>query len=309
VIFLNVLHLKYAVEVAKTGSLNKAAEKLFMAPPNLSRSIKELETDLGITIFERSQKGVTLTPEGEEFIGYAKSLLKQIDHIEGLYKDTASKKQRFSISVPRASYISDALVEFSNELGQEPVEIFYKETNSQRTINNILNHDYKLGIIRYAENYDKFFKTMLEEKGLAYEMVTEFSYKLVMSADSPLAKKENITFDDLTDFIEIAHADPYVPSLPLAKVVKEELPDNIERRIFIFERASQSDLLSRNKETFMWVSPIPEDTLNKYNLVQVDCVDNKKVYKDILIYKKGYKLTELDKKFITALCDAKRKNF
>ena len=301
--------MKYATEVAKTGSLNKAAEKLFMAPPNLSRSIKELEADLGITIFERSQKGVTLTPEGDEFIGYAKSLLKQIDHIEGLYKENSVKKQRFSISVPRASYISEALVEFSKDLGKEPVEIFYKETNSQRTINNILNHDYKLGIIRYAENYDKFFKTMLEEKGLAYEMVTEFSYKLVMSAESSLAKKENITFDDLTNFIEIAHADPYVPSLPLSKVVKEELPDNIERRIFIFERASQSDLLSRNKETFMWVSPIPEETLKKYNLVQVDCVDNKKVYKDILIYKKGYKLTELDKKFITALCDAKRKNF
>ena len=301
--------MKYVVEVAKTGSLNKAAEKLFMAPPNLSRSIKELEGDLGITIFERSQKGVTLTPDGEEFIGYAKSLLKQIDHIEGLYKENGSKKQRFSISVPRASYIAEALVDFSKELGKEPVEIFYKETNSQRTINNILNHDYKLGIIRYAENYDKFFKTMLEEKGLAYEMVTEFSYKLVMSKENPLAKKENITFDDLTDFIEVAHADPYVPSLPLAKVVKEELPDNIERRIFIFERASQNDLLSQNKETFMWVSPIPEDTLKKYNLVQVDCVDNKKVYKDILIYKKGYKLTDLDKKFITALCDAKRKNF
>ncbi len=301
--------MKYAVEVARVGSVNKAAEKLFMAPPNVSRSIKELETDLGITIFERSQKGVTLTPEGEEFIGYAKSLLKQIEHIEGIYKENSSKKQRFSISVPRASYISEALVEFSKALDKEPVEIFYKETNSQRTINNILNHDYKLGIIRYAENYDKFFKTMLEEKGLAYEMVTEFSYKLVMSRESPLAKKENITFDDLTDFIEIAHADPYVPSLPLAKVVKEELPDNIERRIFIFERASQSDLLSRNKETFMWVSPIPQDTLDKYNLIQVDCVDNKKVYKDILIYKKGYKLTELDKKFITALCEAKRKNF
>ena len=306
---MNIIHMKYAVEVAKTGSLNKAAEKLFMAPPNLSRSIKELESDLGITIFERSQKGVTLTPDGEEFIGYAKNLLKQIDHIEGLYKENSVKKQRFSISVPRASYIAEALVDFSKELGKEPVEIFYKETNSQRTINNILNHDYKLGIIRYAENYDKFFKTMLEEKGLAYEMVTEFSYKLVMSSENPLAKKENITFDDLTDFIEVAHADPYVPSLPLAKVVKEELPDNIERRIFIFERASQNDLLSQNKETFMWVSPIPEDTLKKYNLVQVDCVDNKKVYKDILIYKKGYKLTDLDKKFITALCDAKRKNF
>ena len=90
-------------------------------------------------------------------------MLKQIEHVEGLYKENSVKKQRFSISVPRASYIAEALVDFSKELGKEPVEIFYKETNSQRTINNILNHDYKLGIIRYAENYDKFFKTMLEE--------------------------------------------------------------------------------------------------------------------------------------------------
>ena len=132
------------------------------------------------------------------------------------------KKQRFSISVPRASYISEALVEFSKDLGKESVEIFYKETNSQRTIHNILKHDYKLGIIRYAENYDKYFKTMLEEKGLCYELVTEFSYSLIMSADSPLAQKEDITFDDLTEYIEIAHADPYVPSMPLSKVVKEE---------------------------------------------------------------------------------------
>ena len=138
---MNILHMKYAVEVAKAGSVNKAAEKLFMAPPNVSRSIKELESDLGITIFERSAKGVTLTHEGEEFIGYAKSLLKQIDHIEGLYKENSVKKQRFSISVPRASYISEALVEFSKDLGKESVEIFYNETNSQRTINNILNHD------------------------------------------------------------------------------------------------------------------------------------------------------------------------
>ncbi|MBR3781652.1 MAG: LysR family transcriptional regulator, partial [Clostridia bacterium] len=140
------------------------------------------------------------------------------------------------------------------------------------------------------------------------EMVTEFSYCLIMSADNPLAKKEEITFDDLTDYIEIAHADPYVPSLPLAKVVKSELPDNIDRRIFIFERASQFDLLSQNPETFMWVSPAPPGVLERYNLVQKKCVDNKKVYKDVLIYRNGYKLTDLDKKFITALCESKRKH-
>ena len=305
---MNILHMKYAVEVAKVGSLNKASETLLVATPNISRSIKELEADLGITIFDRSSKGMFLTPEGENFIGYAKNILRQIEQVEDIYKNGAVKKQKFSISVPRACYISEAFAQFSKSLSFDPAEIFYKETNSQRTINNILNHDYKLGIIRYAENYDKYFKTMLEEKGLSYEMVTEFSYSLIMSADCPLAELDEITFDDLTDYIEIAHADPYVPSLPLSKVVKEELPDNIERRIFIFERASQFDLLSENPDTFMWVSPAPQKVLDRYNLVQRKCVDNKKVYKDVLIYKNGYKLTKLDKQFITELCESKRKH-
>lgn len=305
---MNILHMKYAVEVAKVGSLNKAAETLLIAQPNISRSIKELEADLGITIFDRTSKGMFLTPEGENFIGYAKNILKQIEQVEDIYKNGAVKKQKFSISVPRACYISEAFAQFSKSLSFDPAEIFYKETNSQRTINNILNHDYKLGIIRYSENYDKYFKTMLEEKGLSYEMVTEFSYSLIMSADSPLAELDEITFDDLTDYIEIAHADPYVPSLPLSKVVKEELPDNIERRIFIFERASQFDLLSENPDTFMWVSPAPQKVLDRYNLVQRNCVDNKKIYKDVLIYKNGYKLTKMDKQFITELCESKRKH-
>lgn len=75
---MNILHMKYAVEIAKVGSINKASETLLMAQPNLSRSIKELEADLGITIFDRTSKGMLLTPEGEEFIGYAKNILPSL---------------------------------------------------------------------------------------------------------------------------------------------------------------------------------------------------------------------------------------
>ena len=249
-----------------------------------------------------------LTPEGEEFIGYAENILKEIEEVEHIYRYGAQRKQRFSISVPRACYISDAFAEFSRSI-DSPAEIFYKETNSQRTINNVLNNDYKLGIIRYAESYDRMFKDMLEEKGLHYEMVSEFTYSLIMSEDSPLAALESIGYDDLAPYIEIAHADPYVPSLPLSKVVKEELPDNTDRRIFIFERASQFDLLSMNNETFMWVSPTPEDVLRRYRLVTRPCRDNERVYKDVLIYREGYKLTRLDNMFITALIEARRKHF
>lgn len=305
---MNILHMKHALAVAKAGSLSKASQVLMIAAPNISRSIKELESELGILIFERTQNGMKLTPKGEEFITFAGNILEQIDEVENFYKTGVPKKQKFSISVPRACYISEAFAKFSKSLSKEPAEVFYKETNSQRTINNMLNHDYKLGIIRYAENYDKYFKDMLEEKGFHYELVTEFTYSLIMSKESPLAQKEEITFDDLTNYIEIAHADPYVPSMPLSKVVKEELPDNINRRIFIFERASQVDLLNLNPETFMWVSPTPKSLLERYNLVQRKCAENKKIYKDVLIYKKGYKLSKLDRQFITELCESKRKH-
>ena len=304
---MNILHMKYAVEVARLGSLNKAAETLMIAQPNISRSIKELEADLGIEIFQRSAKGMLLTPDGEEFMDYARDILHRIDKIEQSYRDGSHKKRKFSVSVPRACYISAALAEFSKNIGDSDVEIYYKETNSKKTIKKLLENEYKLGIIRYAENYDKYYKTMLEEKGLTFELVAEFSYVLIMSKDCPLASKDVITYDDLSSFIEIAHADPYVPSLSMSKAFKEELPDNIGQRIFVFERASQFDLLSENPKAFMWVSPATQQILDRYGLVQRVCEGNKKIYKDVLVYHKGYKLTKLDKDFITALCEARRK--
>lgn len=304
---MNILHMKYAVEVAKFGSLSKASETLLIAQPNISRSIKALEADLGITIFNRSSKGMDLTLEGAEFINYAQEILKRIDQVDMLYKSGNPKKQRFSIAVPRACYVSDAFAEFSKDLDENPAEIIYHETNSRSAIHHVLDDDYRLGIIRYAENYDQYFKGMLEEKDLCYEMVAEFSYVLIMSCNHPLASKEEIHFEDLRPYMEIVHADSYAPSLPFTKVIKEELPNTVSRRIFVFERASQFDLLSENQQTFMWVSPASEKILSQHHLVQRKCADNNTRYKDVLIYRNGYKLTKLDRRFITYLCNAKRK--
>lgn len=306
---MNLLHMKYAVVVAETNSINKAAELLYVGQPTLSRAIKELESRLGVTLFERSAKGMFLTADGETFIRYAKTVLEQVDAIENMFKKDRIGKTRFSLSVPRASYITQAFAAFSKLLEKNtPAELFYKETNSMRTLRNVLQENYKLGIVRYAENYDKYYKTMMDEKGLAYELVTKFSYVLLMSEKSELAKKEKITYDDLRDKIEIAHADPYVPSLPLAQIKKEELPDNSTRRIFVFERASQFELLSQNEETFMWVSSIPQSLLNRYGLTQRICEENRRVYKDVLIHRKDYTLSTLDKLFIEQLVESKRKD-
>lgn len=304
---MNIIHLKYAIMVAETGSMSKAAEKLYVAQPNLSRAIKELENELNIAIFDRNSKGLVITPDGEKLIMYGKKILKQIDELENSFGDNASKNV-FSISVPRSSYVSDAFAKFSKILSKiDNVELIYKETNAYKAINNIINADYKLGIIRYDINYDNYFKEMLVKKDLTSELIHEFNYVLIFSKDSPLAENEIITTDDLVDYIEIAHKDSYVPQIPMSEVTKMELTSKVSRRIFVFERASQFELLAENHETFMWVSPIPEATLNRYGLVQRTCVDQTRVYKDLLIYKSSHKLTKLEKDFITCLCESKRR--
>lgn len=304
---MNLLHMKYAVEIAETNSINKAADKLYVGQSALSRAIKELEASLGVTLFERSAKGMFLTADGEIFIRHAKNVLAQIDEIEDMFSGGTISKKHFSVSVPRASYIAEAFTEFSKVIDKDTqAEILYKETNSMRAVKNILQEDYKLGIIRYAENYDKYYKTMMDEKGLDYELITEFRHVLIMSSESPLAKKEKITYGDLVDLVEISNPDPYVPSLPLAEVRKEELSEISSRRIFVFERASQFELLSENPETYMWVSPVPKKTLERFGLVQRKCDENKRVYKDLLIHRKDYSHSELDNMFIEYVIKSKR---
>ncbi len=305
---MNLLHMKYAVTVAKTNSINKAAKELFVGQSALSRAIKELEADLGISLFERSAKGMTLTAEGETFIDCAENILSRVDMVENMFKKDKSEKLKFSVSVPRASYISYAFAEFSKTLKNDVnAEIYYRETNSMRTLKNVLEENYKLGIVRYAETYDKYYKDLFKEKNLNCELVCEFKYNLVVSKDSELASEKDLSDENLCGYTEIAHADPYVPSLPFAEVKKEEFSKNAKNRIFVFDRASQFELLAKNKNTFMWVSPIPEDLLSRYGLIQLDSVKSDRIYKDMIIYKKDHSLSKLDKLFIEKLIYSKRK--
>ena len=305
---MNILHLRYACEIEKTKSISKAAENLFMSQPNLSRAVKDLESSLNIQIFERTSKGMKVTVKGEEFLYYAKKILSEVDEIENIYLNEEQSKLKFSISVPRASYISQAFSEFAKKIDDcKKCEIFYKETNSLKAIRNILNSYYHLGIIRYHSSYENYFKALLKEKGLKSELISEFSYIILMSKDHPLANQDIIDENDLIPYTEIAHADPYVPSLSSVDIKKEILPDNVKKRIYVYERASQFDLLETVHSTYMWGSPIPSQLLDKYKLIQKKCHCNKKIYKDVLIHHKDYQLTSLDHDFLNEIVKAKRK--
>ena len=146
---------------------------------------------------------------------------------------------------------------------------------------------------------------MFDEKKINYELVAEFRYMLVMSRDCPLAAKKDITLGDAEDCIELVHDDSYVPPMSRADVRRAE-EEGSHRRIMVTERGNRLDILAENPETYMWASPIPRKTLDRYGLVQRDCADGGRLFKDVLIHKQYYTLSATDKLFIEQLIQTKR---
>jgi DNA-binding transcriptional LysR family regulator len=296
---VNTLFFKYAIEIERTRSITRAAENLFMAQPNLSKSIRELENEVGFTIFERNSRGVIPTRKGLEFLVYARNILDEMAHINRLTDEDNPRRQSFSLSMPRASYIAEGFIRFAGELdtGRE-IDINIQETSSIQTINNVVENRFNLGIIRYQMVYENYFLDFLDGKDLCQEPLWEFAYLTLMSTRHPLAGEDQVCFGDLKPFIEIVHGDTVVPYINAAEL-RYPSPEAVPRkRIYLYERCNQFDLLGTLFQTYMWVSPVPDRVLKRYGLVQRKCEFLNNQYRDLLIYRKGYRFTELDKRFL-----------
>nr|MDD6336568.1 LysR family transcriptional regulator [bacterium] len=302
------MHLKYAVEVEKTGSITQAADNLYMGQPNLRKAIKELEGTLGTPIFRRTSKGVIPTPRGQEFLNYAKRILAQVEEMESLYKVQNDGRLTFSISIPRASYISHAYTCFINALDTDKeMDFTVRETNSMSAIHNLVQEGDNLGVIRYQAEHEKYFLDTLADKGIKHEQIWEFEYLALMSDRHPLARVDTLRHEELARYTEIVHGDLFVPSLPFSEVKKSPAAGPVKKCIHIYERGSQFDLLCQVPTTYMWVSPLPEETLNRYHLVQRACVGATAKHKDVLIYRGDYTFKDLDLAFIAQVKAARDK--
>lgn len=302
---MNILTLRYAVEIEKNGSISKAAASLYVAQPNLSKAIKDLEAEIGYDIFSRTSSGVKVTDKGELFLYHAKKMLEQMGEIERIAEQQALPDRRIKISIPRGSYIANGFTEFVSKLDMgEKLEITLNETNALQTIDNVADRGYNMGIIRYPVSEESFFVNSLQNNNLASETIWEFDYVLVMSMSHPLAKKEEIVPEDLLPYVKITHGDIEIPGGHFNKDAGND-GQNSEKVIYVYERGSQFDLLANVPDTYMWVSPIPVSYLDKNNLVQRACKSVHNKYKDVLIYRKDYELSETDRLFQKKLYESK----
>lgn len=296
---MNILHLKYAVEVERTGSITQAAETLYMGQPNLSKAIRELENSIGIVIFKRTPKGVTPTVRGEEFLRQAKKVLAQIEHMEAVFMPGSKERQSLSVSVPRATYIAEAFTSFVQMMNStEAMDLDYKETNSMQAIHNIIQDESSIAFIRYPLEQERYFQHLLDFKNLDSAPIWEFEHRAVMSERHPLARANPLRYEDMIQYTELTHGDNENPYVPVREAVKIKDQPSIKRKIFIYDRGSQFDILVNVPTSYMWVSPIPSEVLQRYGLVQLKCESPGNRYKDVLVYKKGYRLSSPELLFV-----------
>lgn len=300
---MNTTYLIYALEIERVGSISQAAQNLYMAQPNLSKAIRELEKELGFTIFKRTAKGVRPTEEGTEFLYHARQIMDQVGAVERISQRIGTDKLKYKISIPRGSYIVDGFTSFLSELELEKgMEVTINETNALGTISNVADRGYNLGIIRYQMLDETHYLTMLKNNHLTYETIWEFEYVLVMSKNHPLANKETITPEDLSEYTKITHGDIELPHVRRINHEAEMTPRNV---IYVYERGSQFDLLTNVPTTYMWVSPIPQKLLNKLQLVQRICRAEDNLYKDVMIFREDYHITEHDRLFQKKIYESK----
>ena len=151
---MTITQLKYVITVSSSNSMNEAAGKLFISQPSLSAAIKELESEIGIELFRRTNRGITVTPEGKEFIGYARQTVQQYELMEAKYISKKELKKKFSVSTQHYAFAVNAFSEMVKQFGMDEYEFAIYETRTNDVIDDVKNFKSEIGIL-YLNDFNR----------------------------------------------------------------------------------------------------------------------------------------------------------
>ena len=197
---MTLQQLRYVITISETGSLNKAAELLYVAQPSLTGAVKELEKELGITIFHRSGRGVSLTNEGLEFITYARQVYYQYETLMGKYGKAGKRRKKFGVSAQHYSFAVKSFVETVKQFDAEKYDFAIRETTTKDVIDDVLTSKSEVGILYLSDFNRKAIEKILKRNELEFHPLTECDAYVYMWKGHPLADKESVGFDELADY-------------------------------------------------------------------------------------------------------------
>lgn len=197
---MTLTQLKYAITVAGCRSMNEAAHELFISQPSLSASMKELEEETGIQIFRRTNRGISLTPQGEEFLGYARQVVEQYNLIETKYIDKTEVKKRFSVSMQHYTFAVDAFVEMVKQFGMDEYEFAVHEEKTYEVIEDVRDFKSEIGIL-YLNDFNKnVLNKLFNEYGLEFTPILTCGIYVYIWKGHPLADNNVITIEELEEY-------------------------------------------------------------------------------------------------------------
>lgn len=197
---MTLTQLRYVITVAEATSMNEAAKQLFISQPSLSSAIKELEEEIGLEVFRRSNKGVFVTSAGEEFVGYARQVVEQYMLIETKYINKSNVKKKFGVSTQHYTFAIKAFVEMVKQFGMDEYEFAIRETKTYEVIEDVKNFKSEIGILYINEFNQKILNKLFTDYGLEFHPILECSIYVYIWKGHPLAGKDEITLKELEDY-------------------------------------------------------------------------------------------------------------
>ena len=197
---MTLQQLNYAITITRTGSMNKAAEQLFISQPSLTNSIKELERELGITVFNRSGRGVTLTAEGAEFILYARQVYSPYENLLEKFGKRSNIKKRFGVSTQHYSFAVKAFVETVKTFDTSKYEFAIRECKTLEVITDVSTLKSEIGILYLSDFNRKVIQKLLTSNGVEFHKLINCNAYVYLWKGHPLAKKKSITIEQLSDY-------------------------------------------------------------------------------------------------------------
>lgn len=202
---MTLQQLRYVTAIAETGTLSEGARRFYIAQPSLAAALRELEEELGLTIFRRTNRGAVLTPEGEEFLGYARQVLAQMNLLEEKYLAAAPVKHQFCVSTQHYSFAVEAFVELLREFGGPEYDFRIRETQTYELIEDVAKLRSEVGVLYLNKDNETVLRKVIRDHDLQFTPLFTAKPHVFVGAASPLAGRESVTLDDLAPYPRLSY--------------------------------------------------------------------------------------------------------
>ena len=294
---MRIQQLHYIVKIVETGSMNEAAKQLFITQPSLSNAVRDLEREMGIKIFIRNPKGITLTKDGVEFLSYARQILEQTALLEERYKSKDTNRELFSVSSQHYAFVVNAFVSLLKDADMSRYELFLRETRTYEIIDDVKNFRSEIGVL-FLNSYNRDVLTkMFDDNRLTYTSLFQAHPHIFVSQDNPLANRDIVTMKDLEDFPYLSYDQGIHNSFYFSEEIFSQIPH--KKSIVVSDRATLFKLLI-GLDGYTIATGILNSNLNGDNIVSIP-LDVEDMIDIVYIRHEKANLSKMGERFIDYL--------